>query len=343
MSAWAINWKQRLRFAPLHCALLVADYLARTLPQRWPRPHRASWSAGISVLVPERGTPELLAECLGAAIAALALITEPTELIVIVNGADENDYADLRRCYPQVRWQFHADALGYNGAIRAGLDLVQYDWVYLLNSDMRLEPDALAELLPYRQPQVFAITSQIFFVDPNRRREETGWSDCRVENAVVCMFERDPEPSDLARGNLYPGGGSSLCQTTLLRRYAAGTVGYSPFYYEDTEWGARAWSEGHEVLFCPRSHAHHHHRGTVSRHYDAGEVQRVIKRNALQFELRHGWSGMTPTQLMQKACDNDYRTQRELCTFGTALGVLGRGLASRRRSQSPASPHPRRP
>ncbi|MEO7251463.1 MAG: glycosyltransferase [Arenimonas sp.] len=330
MSAWAINWKQRLRFAPLHSALVIAECLARTLPRRWPRPWRAPWSPGISVVIPERGTPDLLAECLDAAAAALAQISEPVELIVIVNGAEEIDYAALRGRYPQVRWQFHAAALGYNGAIAAGLKLVQHDWVYLLNSDMQLEPGALSELLPYRQPQVFAITSQIFFVDPDRRREETGWSDCRVENAVVCMFEREPEPSDMARGNLYPGGGSSLCRTSLLRRYVKGTVGYSPFYYEDTEWGARAWTEGHEVLFCPRSRAHHHHRGTVSRHYDADEVQRVIARNALLFELRHGWSGMTPTQMMQKACDNDYRTQRELCALSAALGVLGHGLASRR-------------
>lgn len=330
MNTWATNWKQRLRFAPLHSALVIAEYLAKTLPRRWPRPRRAPWSAGISVVIPERGTPDLLAECLEAATAALAQISEPVELIVIVNGANENDYSALRARYPQVRWQFHAPALGYNGAISAGLKLVRHDWVYLLNSDMRLEPDALSELLPYRQPQVFSITSQIFFVDPDRRREETGWSDCRRENGVVCMFEREPEPSDLARGNLYPGGGSSLCRTQLLRRYVKGTVGYSPFYYEDTEWGARAWAEGHELLFCPRSRAHHHHRGTVSRHYNAGEVQRVIGRNALQFELRHGWSGMTSTQMMQKACDNDYKTQRELCTVGTALGVLGQGLASRR-------------
>ncbi len=42
-------------------------------------------------------------------------------MIVVVNGAPEADYAELRARHPLVRWQFHAQALGYNGAIAAGL------------------------------------------------------------------------------------------------------------------------------------------------------------------------------------------------------------------------------
>ena len=42
---------------------------------------------------------------------------------------------------------------------------------------MVLAPDALTKVLAYRRPEVFAVASQIFFVDPQRRREETGWGD----------------------------------------------------------------------------------------------------------------------------------------------------------------------
>lgn len=324
---WASNWKQRLRFAPLHTALVAADALGQR-PGRWLR-QRAGWQPGISVLIPERGTPDLLAETLTAALRALAAVTEPTQLIVVVNGATAADYAELRAQHPTVDWQFHAQPLGYNGAIAAGLAHVRHDWVYLLNSDMRLEPDALAALLPYRHPEVCAITSEIHFVDPTRRREETGWSDCRLVGADVQMYEREPDGDGLARGNLYPGGGSSLFRSAVLRRYVVDSACYSPFYYEDAEWGARAWAEGWEVLYCPASRAHHHHRGTVGRYYDAGEVERVIRRNAQLFELRHGWTELTPERAMRKTCDNDYRTQQELYAPALAWSVFEERLRSR--------------
>ncbi len=327
---WASSLKQRVRFTPLHLAMLLADSLARWRPGRWTRQNRPALGCGISVLIPERGTPDLLSECLAAAELALAQIGEPVEILVVVNGAAEADYADLKGSHPKVRWQFHAQGLGYNGAIRAGLAELRHDWVYLLNSDMCLAVDALTQLLPLRAPEIFAITSQIFFVDTARRREETGWSDARVVGHRVEMFEREPQSATMTRGNLYPGGGSSLCQRDVLRRYADETQPYSPFYYEDADWGARAWAEGFEVLFCPRSHAHHHHRGTVSRYFDAAEVERVVQRNALQFELRNGWTQMSPTRAMSVVCDNDYRTQQELYAPALARAVLAQRQRSRR-------------
>ncbi len=34
---WAVNLKQRIRFTPLHLAMVFADFLARWCPQAWPR------------------------------------------------------------------------------------------------------------------------------------------------------------------------------------------------------------------------------------------------------------------------------------------------------------------
>src|SRR5262249_55485912 len=162
-----------------------------------------------------------------------AAIAEPTQIVVVVNGASADNYRALAAAYPAVEWDFHSAPLGYNGAIGAGLKRVRHAWTYLLNSDMRLAPTALAELLPYRQAQVFAIPSQIFFVDRNRRREETGWADYVWNPLVPEVYDRTPEPGSLARGNLYPGGGSSLCRTGLLRRYVRDSRDYTPFYWED--------------------------------------------------------------------------------------------------------------
>lgn len=325
------KWQRVLRFLPLYLALRVAGVLAALAPRaRWRPIARTPWRPGLSVLIPERGTPDLLADTLDALELALAPLQEPVQVLVVVNGAPAAAYDPLRQRHPRVEWQFHPQPLGFNGAVAAGLAAVRHDWTYLLNSDMRLAPDALQALLPWRQPQVFAITSQIRFADPARRREETGWSGFRVVGHSVEMFEREPESPTMARGNLYSGGGSSLCRTAPLRAYVRDSACYSPFYWEDAEWGARAWADGWEVLFCPLSHATHEHRGTVRRFHAEAEVERVFARNAMLFELRQHWTPLTSRSSIGVIDALPAASARELARWRVAAGVLRRRLAARR-------------
>lgn len=320
-----------LRFLPLYLAMRVAGVLAALPPRpRWKPARRPPWRPGISVIVPERDTPDLLADTLAALQDALRGIDEPWQVVVVVNGAAATAYASLQAAHPRFEWQFHAAPLGYNGAVAAGLRTARHDGVYLLNSDMRLAPDALSALLPWRQDGVFALASQIHFADTARRREETGWSDVRIHEARVEMYERLPLPSAYPRGSLYAGGGASLFRRDPLRRYVADSAKYNPFYWEDAEWGARAWSDGWEVLFCPASNAVHRHRGTVNRHYAVDEVERVFARNGMQFELRQHWTGLTSRTSLGVIGWLDETSQRELGSVSTALGVLHRRHAARR-------------
>ncbi|HSD18334.1 MAG TPA: glycosyltransferase [Thermomonas sp.] len=320
-----------LRFLPLYLAMRAAGVAAALPPKpRWKPVLRTRWQPGISVIVPERGTPDLLADTLAHLALALRAIDESQQVIVVVNGAAASMYADLQAAHPGFEWHFHAQPLGYNGAISAGLRSARHDWVYLLNSDMRLAPDALSTLLRWRQNGVFALASQIHFADPARRREETGWSDVRIHEAGVEMFERTPPASLFPRGSLYAGGGASLFRRDLLRRYAADSAVYNPFYWEDAEWGARAWADGWEVLFCPRSNAVHQHRGTVNRFHANDEVERVFARNGLQFELRQHWTRLTSRTSLGVIGWLADRSQRELASLTTAWGVLRRRHAARR-------------
>lgn len=319
----------RLRFVPLLAGLAVASLLSRFAPKRWPRIDRRSWRPGVSVLIPERGTPELLAATLAAARDALARIDEPGEIVVVVNGAPRGEYDALVAVHPDVAWAFFAEPLGFNGAVSAGLERVRHDWTYLLNSDMRLDPDALRNLLPWRRPEVFAATSQIFFADASRRREETGWSDYHWDPKRAVVYEREPEPQGMARGNLYPGGGSSLCRTDVLRRYVHGTRDYAPFYWEDAEWGVRAWRDGYECVFCPDSHAWHQHRGTIAKLYGADEVDRIVRRNALLFDIRNGWTGLALRELAGTLAREPAATRRELGGIALAWRAFRSRLSAR--------------
>ena len=331
-----MRWRRRAglalrlwRCAPLAAALALAGLLARRRPRHAASPECRHDAPGLSVIVPERGTPDLLAETLDALYAALGEIDEPVQVIIVVNGADKIHYAALCTTFPRADWCFFPQALGFNGAIAAGLARASHAWTYLLNSDMRLEPAALREVLQQRRPWVFAIASQIFFSDPQRRREETGWSDFHVNPRTPEVYEREPAPdAHLLRGSLYAGGGSALFRTAILRNYVCDSVDYQPFYWEDADWGVRAWCDGWQVLFCPTSRAWHQHRGTIRRFYAAAEVERIVARNALLFDLRHAWTGRRAATLLRALAFIDARSRRELSGFGLAARVLRARLAT---------------
>ena len=117
MTASAVAvWKRRagiatrmVRCVPLGLALAAAGLLARRRAAGPLPSPSAGWKPGLSIIVPERGTPDLLAETLAALTQALAGVDEPAEVIVIVNGAERGDYAALCTKYPMADWQFHAE------------------------------------------------------------------------------------------------------------------------------------------------------------------------------------------------------------------------------------------
>jgi GT2 family glycosyltransferase len=261
-----------------------ADRLVRLRPaMRWAAPAASFAPApGVTVIVPARDTPDLLPPMLAAAEAALSEIDEPSELIVVISGAAPPAYADLRRRFPRVIWIFRLDPLDYAAAVELGIAHSRYPWFYLLNSDMHLQPAALMEILKLRRADTFAIGSRIRMRDGSKT--ETNWADFRYcEKDAAELIERDPENLREPRGCLYVGGGSGLFRASLLKRFIKRTRAYAPFYWEDVEWGARAWREGYRCLFCPASEAIHHHRQTVSRYYIEPEVRRIFGRNRVVF------------------------------------------------------------
>lgn len=317
---WWLGPRMWLHYGALYIALRLAPLASRL--QRRARPSAsAAMPLGVSLIIPERGTPQLLAETLQAAKIALQQIDEPSQLIVVVNGVAQDDYQNLVRLHGDVEWIFEPTALGYNGAVARGLVAARRGWTYLLNSDMRLDHRALVELLPHRARNTFSLSSQIFFADPKRRREETGLSDFIANPDTPEVYERVPI-DDMLLPCLYPGGGSSLLRTDVLRGYVADSRDYRPFYWEDADWGVQAWRDGWTVLFCPRSHAWHHHRATVSRYYEADEIDRIVQRNAFLFDLRHDWTGRGIGSAMASIAAFDGASQRELRGIGLALRIL---------------------
>ena len=245
-------------------------------------------AAELEILVPERGRPDLLADTLDAAERALAATPARARCRVLVNGHPSSAYGGLRARFERVDWSFEPRALGFHGAIAALIRRSSAEWVFLLNSDMRLAPDAIAQCWAWRSPDVVAVAAQLEFADSARRREETGYT-AGVVSADGDLELHDLVPPDEAvRGTVYAGGGASLFRRDVLAGVLALSEAYAPFYFEDADWSMQAWAAGYRTLFCPAARAIHVQRATIGRYHEAAEIERVVRRNLGHFRHRYG-------------------------------------------------------
>jgi GT2 family glycosyltransferase len=206
------------------------------------------------------------------------------EVIVVDNGSTDGSAAFLEEHFPAVRVLALATNLGFGGGSNEGFRQARNDIVVLLNNDMRVERDFLQPLLQgFGDPRVFAVTAQIFFSDPNKRREETGLTHGLWLNGRLHLRHVIDEQVDRPFPTFYAGGGSTAYDRRKFLELGGFDSLLEPFYYEDTDVSYMAWKRGWVVLYEPRSVVYHEHRGTIGKHYNAGYIQAIVERNQLLF------------------------------------------------------------
>jgi glycosyltransferase involved in cell wall biosynthesis len=178
--------------------------------------------------------------------------------------------------------------LGFGGGSNAGFRAAKNGIVALLNNDMRVEPNFLPPLLRgFADPRVFAVSSQIFFSDPAKRREETGVTQGEWINGRLHVRQLiDHQINDLFPV-FYAGGGS----TAYDRRKFLDLGGFDPlmepFYLEDTDVSYMAWKRGWVILYQPESIVYHDHRGTIGTHFSSAYIEAVLQKNHLLFTWKN--------------------------------------------------------
>jgi glycosyltransferase involved in cell wall biosynthesis len=162
---------------------------------------------------------------------------------------------------------------------------------------MRVAPDFLAPLLEgFADPDVFAVSCQIFFSDPNKLREETGLTQAWWQDGMLRVRHRiDDEVRDLFPC-FYGGGGSCAFDRRKFLELGGFDHLLAPFYLEDTDLGYMAWKRGWKVLYQPRSVVYHEHRGTIGKKFTYEYIQSVLNKNFLLFCQKniHEWGKLGP-------------------------------------------------
>lgn len=239
----------------------------------------------ISVVIPNWNGRDLLEKYLPSVIDAVQVLGHPDSEIIVVDNASTDgsvDYVERHFALPWIKVLRLPENLGFGGGSNAGFRAAENDIVLLLNSDMRVEPSLLRPLLDgFQDNGVFAVSCQIFFTDPAKRREETGLTQFWWSNGSFRVRHRDDPAIQTLFPCFYGGGGSSAFDRRKFLDLGGFDSLLAPFYLEDTDLGYLAWKRGWKVLYQPASHVWHEHRGTIGKHFSHAYIQSILEKNFL--------------------------------------------------------------
>ena len=229
---------------------------------------------GISFIIPTWNKKDMVIDCIKNLdlISSVECSDIPKEIIVIDNGSIDETFEALLKLNiktPLVPIRSNVN-LGFAKGINLGASGAKYNYVYLMNNDMIPKTGLISEIVNFAQSLLkknkpfFGLSSQIFFYDPKKRREESGKNYYHPDFGYLylshCVDNNNLQAPSITG---YPGGGSSLINKDLFLKLGGYDKDlYLPLYDEDLDLGFIAWKLGFPSYFVPSSQIIHHHRSS---------------------------------------------------------------------------------
>jgi GT2 family glycosyltransferase len=243
----------------------------------------------VSIVIPNWNGRELLAEYFGSVVAAAeeyrARAKAEVELIVVDDASTDDGRKWLGENFSAnefVRLVELDENVGFLRAVNKGFETAKYDVVFLLNNDVKVEPDCIAPLVKHFEDEnVFAVCCRADRI--NGGRLDGGGKIGTFERGfwrVFLNYEALPSEANSNLISFFGSGGYTIYDRRKCNALAGFQDCLSPNYWEDVEICYRAWKRGWTVQYEPSSLVHHLGSASMSK-VDRGEMDIVTERNRL--------------------------------------------------------------
>jgi GT2 family glycosyltransferase/glycosyltransferase involved in cell wall biosynthesis len=266
--------------------LAEANLLLRNQPQE-PQPVKIVKGGLVSAIIVTYNAGLWLKICLES---IFAQTYQPIEWIVVDNASSDQTCDQIEQLYPQVRLTRLTNPVSLACALNIGAAQAAGEYLLLLNQDIRLEPDAVAELVARLEesPTVAAAAPKLrlFYTPPflNGIGNQVGTLSWGWDNGLGHL--------DLGQFDSWKQVPSACFAVTLISRKAWNQVGpldeKYPMYYEDSDWSYRARLSGFSIVAAPKAVGFHGYSQTGD--FPQGRAMTAAKlRNVTYGRLRFSW------------------------------------------------------
>jgi len=259
-------------------------------------------AAGLSIVVTNWNGRALLEKFLPSVIDAArafqAAFGQPSEVLVADDASTDEGDKWLRAQWPEVRFESSTRRQGFAPTANRGVRAARFLLVYLVNNDVALTAATLPPLAEhFRDPNVFAATGNAydFATGVLRGAGQRG----RFRRGFLGVHSRFFVPSPPAQMQplmtLYATGGSSLFDRDRFIALGGFEEMLAPYGWEDVELSLRAWKQGFEVRYEPRSAIWHQFSSTIGAHVSRRRAAATYERNRLlthwlHLDTHHQWA-----------------------------------------------------
>jgi GT2 family glycosyltransferase len=255
---------------------------------------------GLSIVIPNWNGRALLEKFLPTVMESARAFKvasgQATEIVVADDASTDDTEAWLRADWPAIRFERSSHQQGFAPTANRGVCAARFRLVYLVNNDVALVPATLPPLAGhFRDPVVFAVTGNAydFATGVLRGAGQRGRFRRGFLSVHSRFFVPSPAPQLEPLITLYATGGSSLFDRDKFLALGGFEEIFAPYGWEDVELSLRAWKQGYEIRYEPRSAVWHQFSSTIGSRISRRHATAVYDRNRL---LTHWLHLDTPAQ-----------------------------------------------
>jgi GT2 family glycosyltransferase len=224
---------------------------------------------------------EVLKKCL----ASVFMNTDYSEcrVVVVDNASTDGSIDVLEKEFPIVKLIRNSKNLGFTKAVNKGIKYAitnDAKYVLLLNNDVEIpEKNWLISMLKVLESnnEIGIVGCKLLY--PNGRIQHAGGTITTKGVSHLGNREEDKGQHDRVRCVDYVTGAALLIKTKTIRNIGLLDEGFSPLYFEDTDWCTRARFCGYKVMYTPVPALIH------KTHYSVSN----LRRSTTDFYLKKNW------------------------------------------------------
>lgn len=212
--------------------------------------------------------------------------TDPVDRLVVIDNASTDGTSEWLNDRG-IETISLAENNGFAAPNNLGIrHLAECDFVAILNNDTSVEAGWLAPLLEVLHREPSAVMTGAVLIDWSGQRLDFGGGVVSYSGHAHHLPAQDiPSRTTPPRKMLFACGGAALIRREVFLSLGGFDEDFFA-YFEDVDFGWRAWLAGYEVWLAPASRVRHRHQGTASR-LPFPPRMRLYERNALATVLKN--------------------------------------------------------